>query len=321
MGRLRRMTTKAIYLSSLQNDFIDHLKERRRADVTVNGYRWLIGKWSRRLNEEGYEANPRKWDKDTVLWLREQPGMTRREMSVLNSYAMFHRNTIIKDLNLEWPPDTRPNADWISPSQAVKALEMAEGMERIVLHLELEMGLRRVEVLRLKVSDIKLGYMNVLGKGRQGGKPRSLAFHPHTLSALEHYRLIRETEISKARAKNPAVMVPDALLIYARDGRLHPYKRTAVDKRVQAVAARLGVKFTNHTLRRTYGRMLWLAGVPIETIMDLLGHSDPRTTILYLGLNMDDKADAMVKLAKYQAAVSYSKTGVEPEGLSGQSGI
>ena len=29
MGRLRGMTTKAIYLSSLQNAFIDHLKERR----------------------------------------------------------------------------------------------------------------------------------------------------------------------------------------------------------------------------------------------------------------------------------------------------
>jgi integrase/recombinase XerD len=202
----------------------------------------------------------------------------------------------------------------------MQALELAEGLEKIVMHLELELGLRRVEVIRMKVSSIKLGRLDVLGKGRQGGKPRTLAYHPHTIAELNHYHLIRETEIAKARAKNPAVVVPDSLLIYERGGELHTYQRTAIDKLVQNVAKKLGVKFTNHTLRRTYGRMCWLAGVPIETIMELLGHSDTKTTILYLGLNMDDKADAMLKLSKYQAAVNYSKDETTGCG-SGQSGI
>jgi integrase/recombinase XerD len=313
------MTTKAIYLSFLQTEYINSLREKRRAKVTVDGYGWLIGKWSDRLQEAGWEANPKKWTKATVLWLRDA-GIPRREMSVLNNYATYHGNAIIKELDLEWPRDTRQRADWLTPAQAMQALELAEGLERMVIHLELELGLRRVEVIRMKVSGIKLGRLDVLGKGRQGGKPRTLAYHPHTIAELNHYHIIREGEINKARAKNPAVAVPDALLIYERGGELRPYQRTAIDKLVQNVAKKLGVKFTNHTLRRTYGRMLWLAGVPLETIMDLLGHSDTKTTILYLGLNMDDKADAMTKLGQYQAAVTYSKeqnTGKE----SGQSGI
>jgi integrase/recombinase XerD len=59
------------------------------------------------------------------------------------------------------------------------------------------------------------------------------------------------------------------------------------------------LQFTNHTLRRTYGRMLWLAGVPIETIAEILGHADTKTTILYLGLDMGDQVSAIRKLAEF----------------------
>lgn len=63
-----------------------------------------------------------------------------------------------------------------------------------------------------------------------------------------------------------------------------------------------------------------MAGVPIETIAQILGHEDIRTTIEYLGLNIDDQDDAMRKLAQFQSSVKYrvgQNTGCE----SGQSGI
>lgn len=324
------MPSKRKYLSSLQNAFINHLIEKRRSQVTVDGYRWLIAKFSRRLEEAGLDPNPKNWDRTTVLWLRDvglahlQPGIARREMSVLNQYATFHGNLCIKEAGLEWPRDQRSHVDWLTPAQAMTALGAAEGIERIVIHFELEMGLRRVEVIRQKVSNILMGTMNVQGKGKQGGKWRSIAFHPNTIAELNHYMLIREVEISKAQAKNPAVKVPEQLLIYERKGELHAYKRTAVDKIVARVARRVGFKFTNHTLRRTYGRMLWLAGVPIETIAEILGHADTKTTLLYLGLNMEDQADAMQKLAQFQSKFlgpqNYGPRG-EARQKSGQSGI
>lgn len=154
----------------------------------------------------------------------------------------------------------------------------------------------------------------------QGGKPRTNPFHPDTVAELNLYHIIREAEIAKARHKNPDVAVPDALLIYEREGKLYAYKRSALDKMLKRVSKRTGIKFTNHTLRSTYGRTLWLAGVPIETISDLMGHEDTKTTILYLGLNMDDKASAMKKLAEFQRSVSYREN-EKASSWSGQSGI
>lgn len=315
------MTSSEEYLDSLKKQFIDTVKDpvKKRSQTTIAGYGWLIGKWNRRLLEAGFEASPKKWREETIHFLRAQ-GITRREMSVLNNYATFHGNPIIKKMKLEWPRDERWRVDWLTPEQAMKVLEAAQGIERIVVHLELNMGLRRVEVLRLKVTDIQLGYMNILGKGRQGGKPRTIAFHKSTMPELNLYHMLREAEIAKARAKNPAVVVPDALLIYERNGKLHPYKRSAVDEMLSRVAANVGFKFTNHTLRRTFGRMLWLAGVPIETISKMLGHEDIRTTILYLGLNVDDQASAMQKYADFQRTVDLR--GMKPsQEKSGQSGI
>lgn len=156
-------------------------------------------------------------------------------------------------------------------SDANRVMGAVEGIERIVVHLDLNIGLRLVEVLRLKVADIQLGYMQVLGKGTQGGKPRTNPFHPDTVAELNLYHMMREAEIAKARAKNPGVKVPDALLIYEQAGELHAYKRSALDKMLKRVSERTGIKFTNHTLRRTYGPTLWLANIPIETISNLMG--------------------------------------------------
>lgn len=324
------MTTPQEYLSSLQEEYINYLKEKGRPEVTWKGYRWLIKKMSKRLEDAGLDANPKHWDRDTVLWLKNvalahlRPGIDRREMAILNMYAQFHGNTIIKDMELEWPKDQRTHVDWLTPSQAMQVLDAAEGIERMVIHLELEMGLRRVEVIRQKVSNILMGVMHVQGKGRQGGKWRTISFHPNTIGELNKYMLIREAEVSRARAKNPTVAVPDDLLVYEWKGELHPYQRTAIDKMVARVAARVEFKFTNHTLRRTYGRMLWLAGVQLETIAEILGHADTKTTILYLGLNMDDQASAMNKLAEFQeknrSPQSYGKSGRARQ-KSGQSGI
>jgi len=177
-----------------------------------------------------------------------------------------------------------------------------------------------VEALRLNISDIELGHLQVLGKGRQGGKRRTNPFHLDTNAELSYWFKLRDIEVERAKAKNPQVVVPDSLLIYERNGQLYPYQRTAIDKCLKEVVRRTGIKFTNHTLRRTYGRTMWLAGVPIETISNLMGHEDTKTTILYLGLNMDDKASAMKKLAEFQRSVSYRENG-KASIRSGQSGI
>ena len=71
------------------------------------------------------------------------------------------------------------------------------------------------------------------------------------------------------------------------------FGRSRSDDVLKAFCLRYGKKFSHHTLRRTFGRNLWLRGIPIETISELLGHVSTDMTRLYLGLNLTDMRKAI----------------------------
>jgi integrase len=125
--------------------------------------------------------------------------------------------------------------------------------------------------------------------------------YPDTARILEEYlKNLSEKEIAKAKKRNPSVMVPDNLLIYERNGQLHHYKKTAIDKMVKSAGVRAGIyKVSNHDLRRSCGRLMYQAGVRIEVIAKIFGHSDTKTTISYIGLDLDDMGDALSQYAKF----------------------
>ncbi|NLT36707.1 MAG: site-specific integrase [Methanomassiliicoccus sp.] len=301
------MPSKERRLGDAVENFLETKRKKKRPEQTIKGYRWMIKKVNRALTEAGYDPYPNKWTEDTVNFLLDdvycesQPGVVRREFSILNSYLMFHGNDIKEKMELEWQEDERKNVHWLTFAQARTIEQEAKGFERIVVHLELHIGLRRVEVLRLTVKDIQMGYFNVLGKGRRGGKWRQNPFDPETNAELNHFFELRDMEIRKARAKNPAVVVPDNLLIYERGGELFPYKRTAVDGMLKRIQERTGVEFSNHVLRRQFAKELHMSGEPISKISELLGHKDEKTTKLYIGIDMDQKVDSMNRLAQWRA--------------------
>ncbi|MGD9963622.1 MAG: site-specific integrase, partial [Thermoplasmata archaeon] len=188
-----------------------------------------------------------------------------------------------------------------------------EGIERMVVHCELDLGLRRIEVLRLRVSDFRPGRLctvRVLGKGRHGGKPREVHWHPDTAAELEGYLRLRDAVVAKAKAKNPEVVVPDSLLVYERAGAVLPYKKSALDNVLAGLARRTGLDFTHHTLRRTCGRMMYRADPRVQNIANILGHSDTKTTSLYLGLDLEDQSATMLKYAQYQKAAIIPESGI-----------
>lgn len=312
------MPTKERTLAACVETYLASKQKKKRAEVTVKNYRWLIGKANRRLTEGGFtDLHPKRWTVEHVQYLYDRmmkeigPNQISREFAVLNNYLEFFGNPVIKKQELEFPADTRVRVDWLTPEQAMRLIDAtASPLEKVIVHLELCIGMRRVEVLRLRVQDIKLGTLDVLGKGRLGGKWRTNPFHRNTIKVLEEYTRARDALIEKMRKKHPALNVPDRLLIHGSVDGVQPYQRSSIDKVLGKLSKRVGFKFTNHTLRRTFGRMLWLAGVPIETIRDLLGHEDTKTTLLYIGVNMDDKTSAMDQLADYENAVRTADSGV-----------
>ncbi len=227
-------------------------------------------------------------------------------LSIFGGFLKWCGNNIVDRMQVEWPHDERINADWLLGDDPDILQAEAEGIERVIVHLELNLCMRRVELLRLRPCDFMRETVNVRGKGRQGGKWRSVPFDPDTREIIGWWMVERKRIIERAKAKNPGVVVPEALLIYEHHGHLGAYKKGAIDKFLNLFRLRLERKyqrpfeFNNHTLRRTGGRELWKAGVELETISKILGHEDTKTTIRYLGINHDDMSDAMQKVSQYR---------------------
>lgn len=210
----------------------------------------------------------------------------------LKKLCQHCKNPVFDGLMIAWSEDTRQNVRWLAPTDAKKMLSAPmDPREDLIVTLMLCMGLRRIEVIRLNVADVGDNWITVRGKGRLGGKLRTVPFHPRFERVLNRWLKKRKTVVLDARE--------DALLVYRHGKRVSRYSDSgsAIDNIIRIVGSRVGIYDVScHTLRRTFGRMLWRADVPIETIARILGHVSTVQTLRYIGVNMDDMVSAMRKL-------------------------
>jgi integrase/recombinase XerD len=293
------------------------LEKEKRTPKTVMNYRLVLEGAFAKLDKAGLNVNPKKVRTGEIDYLRANltggERYIRWQIGVVGNYLKWTGNAIVGQMRIGWPQDMRINADWLEPEEAVALRNCAEGVEQVVVHFEMDLCLRRIEVSRLRVQDLKAGSMSVLGKGRMGGKWRTVAYRPKTREIIESYLVERQRLVAKVRKKGPYATIPDAFLIHERGGKLCPfglskfdYVLNGLEKRMQMLYGK-EIRFSNHTLRRTGGRLLWKAGVPLETIADIMGHEDVRTTIRYLGINLDDQSNAMRKVAEWEDTLESGK--------------
>lgn len=215
---------------------------------------------------------------------------TRRGyLAALRTWTAYYGNKEIVDMRVLLPSDSRPNADWLTDDQARQLISFPKDeIDDLLIHCELCLGMRRVEVLRLKVSDIHEGYVDITGKGPRGGKPRRMPFHRDTQRIIGAWLRRRLDIVAGAIGK-----VPENLVVYRSGRTVKTYGDTGIDRRLKALGDSLGFSFSNHTLRRTFGRTMWRAGVKVETISKMLGHTSIDMTLKYIGADMDDMTAAM----------------------------
>ncbi len=267
--------------------------------ATIRFYRYQCAIVGKRLkNAHGEDYTPRDVTKaHVVAFMRSMrdEGLcvtTQRGYIVaLKRLCQHCRNPVFDGLDIAWSEDTRQNVRWLSPIEAKRLLAAPmTSSENLVVTLMLCMGLRRIEVIRLNVTDIGDGWINVTGKGRLGGKLRTVPFHPRFGPVLARWMKKRSEIVGTSRE--------DALLVYRHGKKVSRYSTSgsAIDNMIRTVGYRADIDVSCHTLRRTFGRSLWRAGVPVETIARILGHVSTVQTLRYIGVNMDDMIGAMNKL-------------------------
>jgi site-specific recombinase XerD len=150
----------------------------------------------------------------------------------------------------------------------------------IVLGLLLGAGLRREELAKLTADALKQqpsknGMRDVLEIHGKGDKTRVV---PVSAALAQHLRdwleIVGPGRI--VRSINKAGTLGESL------------SAVAIHSIVRKYGAVIGIaELEPHDCRRTFARLGYDAGVPIEQISKLLGHANVKTTMLYLGLSVD----------------------------------
>jgi len=167
----------------------------------------------------------------------------------------------------------------------------ADYLQPMVL-LSLNTGLRRGEVLQLSWADIDLlqRKLVVRGDNAKSGKTRYVPLNDEALETLQHWRSGTEST---------------EWVFPGRDGE----RMLAIKTSWNGVLASAAITdFRWHDLRHHFASRLVMKGVDLNTVRELLGHSDLSMTLRYAHLSPEHKADAVAKLCEpdeFAAANSF----------------
>lgn len=142
---------------------------------------------------------------------------------------------------------------------------------RLILAILYGCGLRRFELLNIKLPDVDFDRKMLHVREGKGRKDRYVPLGEHLVRGINSY----------LEADPPYVWLFNG---ETNTGQLQQFSETGVQWIIKEATKKSGIKkhITSHVLRHTYATHLLEMGMDIMTLRDLLGHSDIKTTLIYL---------------------------------------
>ncbi len=158
---------------------------------------------------------------------------------------------------------------------------------RILIALLYGCGLRRAELLNLKIIDINLDRQMLHVRQGKGSKDRYLPIGDVLARGIKTYLLAEKPNtwlFNGTRASRQELQ----------------FSATGTQWIIRQACKKAGItqKVSSHTLRHTYATHLLEMGLDIITLKELLGHVDIHTTMIYLHVAKTGRSNAFSPLDK-----------------------
>lgn len=136
-------------------------------------------------------------------------------------------------------------------------------------------GLRSKELLSLKFTDIDLENLSIFVRQGKGSKDRIIPISYKLAEILKKY-------LSERKRLNKTC--PEFFVSLNRNV---GFTRTGLKRLVVKIREASGISFTIHKLRHTFATLMLEGGCDIYSLSKMMGHSDIKTTTIYLAASAE----------------------------------
>lgn len=195
---------------------------------------------------------------------------------IVNAIKLFFK--IVKDSKIEIDKIHRPKREKTLPNvlskeEVLKIIDATENLKhKTLLALIYSAGLRISEAINMKLKDIDSIRMLIHVKNAKGKKDRYTLLSEKVLLLLREYYLVYK---------------PKEYLFEGQFGGMYSSRSAQVILKQAAEKAGIRKPITLHTLRHSFATHLLESGTDLRYIQDLLGHSSPKTTMIYTHVTND----------------------------------
>ncbi len=267
-------------MTRLRKVMLEELQRRNFSEATIRAYVGAVERFARFFGKPPDRLGPehiRQWQAHLLHKRKLKVDTVVGQVAALRFF-------FVRTLKRRFPPDSIPYPKCthhrvprvLSPEEVAQLIDAASNLQaRAILMLLYSTGVRRSELVRLRVEDIDSKRMIVHIRQGKGGKDRDVPLCPKLLETLREYW----------RWKKPKTwLFPRGIAKRGDDQHL-------TDKAVWyacAEAARhagLKKRVAPHMLRHSFATHLLENGADLPTIQILLGHADLEATSIYLHLS------------------------------------
>ncbi len=265
-------------MTRLRKLMLEELQRRNFSSETIRGYLGAVERFARYFGKPPDRLGPdhiRQWQAHLLHERKLAVGTVVNHVAALR---FFFRRALKRRLPIDsipYPKYTHHRTPCaLSPDEVARLIEAAGTLQaRAILMALYSTGMRRSELVRLRVEDIDSERMVIHIRKGKGGKDRDVPLCPRLLETLREYW----------RWKKPKM--------WLFPGQPRADGNHLTDKAVWHVcndaAQHAGIKkrVSPHMLRHSFATHLLEDGADLPTIQMLLGHAGLEATSIYLHLS------------------------------------
>jgi len=144
-------------------------------------------------------------------------------------------------------------------------------------------GLRKQELLRLKYADVDIDNLTIFIRQGKGGKDRIIPINYVLAQTLKKY-LEERKRLNKTNSE----------FFTSLRGNIG-FTDNGLKKLVEQIRKSSGIAFSVHKLRHTFATLMLEGGCDIYSLSRMMGHSDIKTTTIYLAASAEHLRSQMTK--------------------------